>query len=103
MANLLYEIGAEEIPASYIGPALRQSASSIWDELDAAALWREGVHIRATGTPRRLVLFVENIPERQQDRSVEVSGPPVKAAFDADGNPTKAALGFAKSQGVDVA
>lgn len=100
MANLLYEIGAEEIPASYIAPALAQLEAGVQAELDAVNLTHG--EIRVTGTPRRLVLFVANIPERQEDKPIEVSGPPLKAAFDAAGNPTKAALGFAKSQGADV-
>jgi glycyl-tRNA synthetase beta subunit len=55
------------------------------------------------GTPRRLVVYVENLAPRQRDEEQAVKGPPVHAAFDAEGKPTKAALGFARSQGVDKA
>jgi tetrameric-type glycyl-tRNA synthetase beta subunit len=54
------------------------------------------------GTPRRLALSVSNLETLQPDQSVEVTGPPKKAAYDAEGNPTKAAVGFAKSQGVNT-
>lgn len=54
------------------------------------------------GHPRRITLYVRGLAESQADLSEEVRGPAVKAAFDAEGNPTKAAMGFAKGQGVDV-
>jgi len=100
MPDLLYEIGVEELPAGYIGPALAQLRDAVGREFDDARLARG--EVRVTGTPRRLVLAVAHVAERQPDAEQDVSGPPVKAAFDADGNPTKAALGFAKSQGVEV-
>ena len=101
MPDLLYEIGVEEIPAGYIKPAIQQLETAMLRELAAANLDHGDVHV--TATPRRLVIVVANVSDRQPDMEQEVSGPPVKAAFDADGNPTKAALGFAQSQGVDVA
>ncbi len=55
------------------------------------------------GTPRRIALVVKNIADKQQDLEEETKGPAVKAAYDAEGNPTKAAIGFARGQGVDVA
>ena len=54
------------------------------------------------GTPRRIVLLVKNLADKQEDLEEEAKGPAVKAAYDAEGNPTKAALGFARGQGVDV-
>jgi len=101
MPNLLLEIGTEEIPAGYIEPALEQMRASISEQLSEHLL-SHGEIITAA-TPRRLTLFVEDIPERQEDRVVEVVGPPAKAAFDNEGNPTRAAEGFAKSQGVALA
>lgn len=99
--NLLFEIGAEEIPASYIQPALDQMKAL------AEAFFQEhrlshGA-VRAEGTPRRLALLVADLQERQEDRSEEVMGPPVKAAYGPDGKPTQVALGFAKGRGVEVA
>jgi len=100
MADLLYEIGAEEIPAGYIEPALEQLARALARELDAARLSHGA--ITTAGTPRRLVVAASNVAERQADSEVEALGPSVKAAFDAQGNPTKAAEGFARSQGIAV-
>ncbi len=100
MADLLYEIGAEEIPAGYIEPALAQLAAALGRELDSARLSHGA--IRTAGTPRRLVVAASNVAERQADSEVEALGPSVKAAFDAQGNPTKAAEGFARSQGIAV-
>ena len=54
------------------------------------------------GTPRRLVVSVKDLATRQPDQNLEVKGPPASRAFDADGNPTKAAEGFARSKGIDV-
>jgi glycyl-tRNA synthetase beta chain len=100
MPDLLYEIGVEEIPASYIPPALEQLRTTLEKELDAAQIAHG--EIKATGTPRRLVVWAKDVADRQPDADEEVSGPPVRAAFDGDGNPTKAAQGFARSQGVTV-
>ncbi|MGD1001406.1 MAG: glycine--tRNA ligase subunit beta [Candidatus Brocadiia bacterium] len=100
MADLLYEIGAEEIPAGYIEPALEQLARALARELDAARLSHGPVTV--AGTPRRLVVAAANVAERQADSEEEAIGPSVKAAFDAQGKPTRAAEGFARSQGIAV-
>lgn len=99
--DFLLEIGTEELPSRFVPPALEQ----LRDEMAAAlGSWRlEFGSIRATGTPRRLVLLVEGLAEKQPDRRVEVQGPPKQACFDAEGRPTKALEGFARAQGVDVA
>jgi glycyl-tRNA synthetase beta chain len=98
--DLVYEIGTEEIPAGYIPPAAAQLRAEAEELFAEARLEPESVETHAT--PRRLVLMVRGLPERQEDRTEEVTGPPWKAAFDADGNPTKAAQGFAKGRGLDV-
>ena len=98
MSNLLLEIGTEEIPAGYIEPALKQM-----EELFAAQVKKNRIgfdSIHTTGTPRRLVLFTSGLPQRQEDIVQEVKGPSAKVAFDENGKPTKAAVGFASSQGV---
>lgn len=97
--ELLLEIGTEEIPAAFLKKALKDMENM------AAAMFlenrlRHGV-IRALGTPRRLCLTVENLSEKQDDVIIEKMGPAKKVAFDDQGNPTKAALGFAKGQGVE--
>ena len=98
--SFLLEIGTEDMPARFIPPALLQM------EENAKAIMTEN-HIRCSeirtyGTPRRLVLIVEGIPPMQEDRKKEVFGPSKKVAFDEKGKPTKAAVGFARSQGISV-
>ena len=100
MADLLYEIGTEEIPAGYIRPALDQLHAALERELNAVLL--EHGAVRTAGTPRRLVVAAPAVTERQPDTDENILGPPAKIAFDDDGNPTRAALGFARSQGMDV-
>ncbi|MCD6360612.1 MAG: glycine--tRNA ligase subunit beta, partial [Armatimonadetes bacterium] len=100
-ADLLFEIGVEEIPAPVVLPALRQLEEKIGAGLTAARI--EHGEITTWGTPRRLALLVSEVALRQPDVEQEVKGPPASAAFDEDGNPTKAAEGFARSRGVDVA
>jgi glycyl-tRNA synthetase beta chain len=98
--DLLFEIGAEEIPASYIGPALDQMKAAAEAFFHESRLQHAGV--RAEGSPRRLALMVTGLQERQEDRSEEAQGPSAKAAFGPDGQPTQVGLGFAKGKGVDV-
>ena len=99
MADLLIEIGTEEIPAGYIAPALEQFSNLLHDALGENRL--DCGEIETAATPRRLVVFAHNVPERQPDVTEEVQGPPARIAYDADGNLTKAALGFAKKQGIE--
>ncbi len=99
--DLLFEIGTEELPARFIGPALKELRRLAQEELKALALEFEG--LKTLGTPRRLTLYVVGLAERQPDRVEEIMGPPKKVAFDQEGSPTKAAFGFAKKQGVSVA
>lgn len=100
MADLLLEIGTEELPASYLDAAIEQLSSLAKDALAKARLAPAGA-VAVTGTPRRIVVAVEGLPERQPDSDVESSGPPASAAF-KDGKPTKAAEGFAARAGVKV-
>jgi len=100
MSELVFEIGTEEIPAGYIGPALAFMGEYLRNQL--ADLDLEYGDIKTAGTPRRLTVMVADLPEKQQDRSKEYIGPARQAGFDDEGNPTKAALGFARSRGLDV-
>jgi glycyl-tRNA synthetase beta chain len=100
MADLLFEIGAEEIPAGFAPAATRQLEEDLAKALDAARLAHG--EVRAVGSPRRLAVFARDVAGKQADAKTEAFGPSVAQAFDADGNPTQAALGFARSQGVDV-
>jgi len=98
--ELLLEIGTEEIPAGFISKALEEMALLIRRELHATRIAHG--EVRTMGTPRRLVLLVEDMAEKQEDVERERLGPPVQMAFDDKGRPTKAALGFAKGQGLRV-
>lgn len=99
--DLLFEIGTEEIPPSYMRPALEVLKTGVADSLRQLGI--EVARIRTFGTPRRMVLLVDGVDERARDRTQTVFGPPTDKAFDQSGKPTPAATGFAKSQGVDVA
>ncbi|MFZ5776192.1 MAG: glycine--tRNA ligase subunit beta [Thermodesulfobacteriota bacterium] len=98
--ELLLEIGTEEIPASYIMPALAQLRDSVAARFRELALSHG--EIRTAATPRRLTVAVSDLASQQPDREEEFLGPPRKAAFDANGSPTQAAIGFAKTRGVGV-
>ncbi|HOL71099.1 MAG TPA: glycine--tRNA ligase subunit beta [Bryobacteraceae bacterium] len=97
---LLLEIGTEEIPDWMIEPALGHLQALFQELLEQNRLKAESV--KTDATPRRLVLRAEGLPERQPDAEELISGPPASAAF-KDGQPTGAALGFARKMGVDVA
>ena len=98
--DLLLEVGTEELPASFVVPALEDLTRGLGEELGAARLAHGALH--ASGTPRRLAVLAESVAERSPDVRREVLGPPVKAAFAADGTPTRAAVKFAEGQGRTV-
>ncbi len=101
LSSLLLEMGTEEVPARFLPPALamlRDNTESIFN--DSLIGFTD---IQTYATPRRLTVLVKGIPPMQKDRAKEVFGPSKKAAFDESGNPTRAAAGFAQSQGVEVA
>ncbi len=98
--ELLLEIGTEEIPYSFIIKALDDLNSIAGKKLSSYRLSFKEVN--TFGTPRRLSLCVKGLTDRQDDEFVKTLGPPKKVAFDSAGNPTGAAIGFARKQGVDV-
>lgn len=98
--ELFFEIGCEEIPARFLEKALVNLSKSACELLDELGLTYG--EVRSAGTPRRMALSIEDVLERRPDKNIEKTGPAKKVAFDPNGNPTKAALGFAKGQGVDV-
>ncbi|MGH9870606.1 MAG: glycine--tRNA ligase subunit beta [Candidatus Polarisedimenticolia bacterium] len=100
--TFLLEVGCEEIPAGMLPPALDDLTRRILEELGGPdRLGGEIVTPAPLGGPRRLVARITGIRAREEDRVVLATGPPVSAAFDPQGRPTKAALGFARAQGVD--
>ncbi len=99
--TFLLEIGSEELPADDVPTAVSQLQTLVPHLLDELRITYDSYEIY--GTPRRLAVIVNNMAGRQTDLEMEVTGPPADRAFDADGNPTKAAIGFARSRGLDVA
>ncbi len=93
--DILIEIGCEEIPAGFIGPALEGGQRYLEEELKKKRISFSKVLI--TGSPRRLVYKIKDVGTKQQQQEDLVLGPSEKVAFDDSGNPTKAAVGFAKS------
>ncbi len=100
--EFLLEIGTEEMPSRFINPAIEKMKELFAALAASGRVAIENGQMLAFGTPRRLVLYVPSLAERQQDVSREVVGPPRKVAFDAEGKPTKAALVFAEKNGVPV-
>jgi glycyl-tRNA synthetase beta chain len=98
--ELLFEIGIEELPSGYLMPALKDLEAQAHRLFEEQRIAFSGV--RTFGTPRRLTLQIERLEPSQGDLIREVVGPARAAAFDSEGRPTKAALGFARAQGVSV-
>jgi glycyl-tRNA synthetase beta chain len=98
--TLLFEIGSEEIPSSFIVPALSFIRTYIKNKFAEAKLPSDAPEV--FGTPRRLAVRVKGVEENLPDMVETRTGPAKQAAYDKDGNPTKAALGFARSAGVDI-
>ena len=99
--ELLIEIGCEEMPASWLPGITRQLASALSSRLEEARIISRAPVVPFS-TPRRLGVSVMELAGRQTDLQETVTGPPVSAAFDSDGQPKPAALGFASKQGVTV-
>ncbi|MBZ4402048.1 glycine--tRNA ligase subunit beta [Myxococcus sp. AS-1-15] len=98
--DLLLEVGAEEIPASFIAPALEDLRRVVTERLADARL--EHGEVKVYGTPRRLAVWVRDVADAGKDVVKEVLGPSAKAAFDAQGKPTKAAEKFAEGLKLSV-
>ena len=98
--DFLFEIGTEEIPASYVPPVLEQLRKTATDSLTNHRI--PFGEIEVLGTPRRITLSVKDIKTLQESQETEVVGPPKRVAYDENGEPTKAAIGFAKTQGMEL-
>lgn len=97
--TLALEIGTEEIPAFDLAGAVKQLSTMVPSLLDDAAIPHGAVKIFSS--PRRLIVIAEEIPEATEEKNEVFKGPSAKIAFDTEGNPTKAAQGFARGKGVD--
>ncbi|HEU5159755.1 MAG TPA: glycine--tRNA ligase [Streptosporangiaceae bacterium] len=100
-AALAFEIGVEEMPPDEVTRSAAAVRAALTERLGATRL-RHGA-IEVVSSPRRIVAIVDDVAPREDDAEETVRGPRLSAAYDADGNPTKAAQGFARGQGIDVA
>ena len=98
--DLILELGTEEIPAGFMQWVLGEIRTVAERSFTSARLSYGS--LQSQGTPRRIVLCVKGLADRQEDLMEEYKGPAWKSAFDGAGNPTRAAIGFAKSRGVDI-
>lgn len=98
--KFLLEIGCEELPSGFIPSAIQDLRVGMEKLLQENEIPFSNISVY--GSPRRLVIIVENISTQQKEKIREIKGPPYQKAFDEEGNPTQSALGFAKSQGVSV-
>lgn len=100
-ATLAFEIGTEELPAFDLHATTVALEGLVADALDAARIPHEGVTVYTT--PRRLISIVEGVPAETEESTEEFRGPSAQIAFDENGEPTKAAIGFARGKGLDAA
>ena len=98
--DFLVELGTEELPPKALNTLADAFLAGIEKGLQSAGLKFEATKVYAA--PRRLAVLLTALETQQPDRSINLDGPPRQAAFDAEGNPTQAALGFAKKCGVDL-
>lgn len=98
--NILLEIGMEEIPARFLKPALNDLEKNMKTYLKENRIVFE--EVKTYGTPRRLILSISNLAEKQEDLNVLNQGPAKHIAFGSNGDLTKAGMGFAKSQGIEA-
>jgi glycyl-tRNA synthetase len=102
-AAFALEIGVEELPPSEVRPAAEAVAERLRDGLEEAGLLTDASEVDTFSTPRRLIVVVRDVEPRSPDTEEVVKGPRLAAAYDAAGEPTRALLGFARGQGIDVA
>ena len=100
MSTILFELGCEELPPKSLKPLRDALQASVTEQLNQADISFDS--IKAFAAPRRLAIQIDGISDKQPDRTEEKRGPAIKAAFDADGNPTRAAMGFAKGLGIEA-
>ena len=100
MSTILFELGCEELPPKSLKPLRDSLQASVTEQLTEADITFDS--IKAFAAPRRLAIQIQGISDKQPDRSEQKRGPAIKAAFDSDGNPTRAAMGFAKGLGIEA-
>ncbi|MER1973432.1 MAG: glycine--tRNA ligase subunit beta, partial [Psychrobacter alimentarius] len=92
MSTILFELGCEELPPKSLKPLRDALQASVTEQLREAEISFDS--IKSFAAPRRLAIQIQGISDKQPDRTEQKRGPAIKAAFDGDGNPTRAAMGF---------
>ena len=100
MSTILFELGCEELPPKSLKPLRDALQASVTEQLHEAEISFDS--IKSFAAPRRLAIQIQGISDKQPDRTEQKRGPAIKAAFDSDGNPTRAAMGFAKGLGIEA-
>ena len=100
MSTILFELGCEELPPKSLKPLRDALQASVTAQLSDADITFDS--IKAYAAPRRLTIQIQGVGDKQPDRTEQKRGPAIKAAFDAEGNPTRAAMGFAKGLGIEA-
>lgn len=100
MSTILFELGCEELPPKSLKPLRDALQASVTEQLHEAEISFDS--IKSFAAPRRLAIQIQGISDKQPDRTEQKRGPAIKAAFDGDGNPTRAAMGFAKGLGIEA-
>ncbi len=100
MSTILFELGCEELPPKSLKPLRDALEASVTEQLNEADISFDS--IKSFAAPRRLAIQIQNIAAKQPDRTEQKRGPAIKAAFDGEGNPTRAAMGFANGLGIDA-
>ncbi len=98
--ELILEVGVEEIPSNVMVPTLQRLSELAVECLGTCAIQFDPDSVRVYGTPRRLILTFPHLSNHQENKTEMILGPPKQAAFDSEGKPTAAAIGFSRSQGV---
>ena len=101
MADLLFEIGTEELPPGSITSLTNQIKENIKNELNTSNILINDNEIKTFNTPRRIAIYIANLPTKQKEEILEVKGPSKQSAFDTNGKPTQAAVGFAKKYNLE--
>lgn len=100
MSTILFELGCEELPPKSLKPLRDALQASVTEQLREAEISFDS--IKSFAAPRRLAIQIQGISDKQPDRTEQKREPAIKAAFDDDGNPTRAAMGFAKGLGIEA-
>lgn len=101
MANLLFEIGTEELPPGSISSLCTQIKKNLLEDLMSNGIEIKDTDTQTFYTPRRIAIIIKNLPEQLETKQTEIKGPPKDKAYDQSGNPNQTAIGFAKKYNLE--